>query len=100
MVTIGYLAALDDYKVSREDRAGKGFADFTFEPRRSVGLPIILELKYNRSVRNALKCIKEKDYIRHFQNYPKVLLVGINYSERTKKHTCKTELLETSASPK
>lgn len=93
VVTMGYLAALDDYRISREDRAGKGYADFTFEPRKRNGLPIILELKYNRSVKNALQCIREKEYIRRFQDYPKVLLVGINYSEKTKKHTCRTELV-------
>jgi len=56
-------------------------------------VPIILELKYNHSVNNALKCMKEKGYIHRFREYPKVLLAVINYSERTKKHTCKTELV-------
>ena len=93
VVTMGYLAALDDYRITREDKAGKGFADFTFEPRNSRHMPIILELKYNHSVKNALKCIKEKDYIRRFRDYPNVLLVGINYSQKTKKHTCRTELV-------
>lgn len=93
VVTMGYLAAMDDYRITREDKAGKGYADFTFEPRNRSFVPIILELKFNHSVKNALKCIKEKNYIRRFQDYPKVLLVGINYSEKTKKHTCKTELV-------
>ena len=93
VVTMGYLAALDDYRITREDKAGKGYADFTFEPRNRCFIPIILELKYNHSVKNALKCIREKKYFSRFREYPKVLLVGINYSERTKKHTCKTELV-------
>ncbi|MBQ1491600.1 MAG: AAA family ATPase [Blautia sp.] len=93
VVTMGYLAALDTYRITREDKAGKGYADFTFEPRIQGPVPIILELKYNHSVNNALKCIKDKGYISRFQNYPKVLLVGINYSEKTKKHTCKTEMV-------
>ena len=92
VVTMGYLAALDKYRVVREDKAGKGYADFTFEPRNRRDVPIILELKYNRSANNALKCIREKDYIARFRDYPSVLLVGINYSEKTKKHTCKTEM--------
>ena len=90
-VTMGYLAALDDYRITREDTAGNGEADFTFEPKMHREMPIILELKYNRSVKYALKCIKEKGYIHRFRDYPKVLLVGINYSEKTKKHICKTE---------
>ncbi len=93
VVTMGYLAALDDYRITREDKAGKGYADFTFEPGNRSFVPIILELKYDHSVKNALKCIKEKDYICRFRDYPRVLLVGINYSRKTKKHTCKTELL-------
>ncbi len=92
VVTIGYLAAIDGYRITREDKAGKGYADFTFEPRKKGGLPIILELKRNRSARNALKCIKEKDYLLRFRDYPEVLLVGINYSDKTKKHSCRTEL--------
>ena len=93
-MTIGYLAALDDYRINREDKAGKGYADFTFEPRNRKAVPIILELKYNRSVNHALRCIKEKEYIRRFLDYHNVLLVGINYSEKTKKHTCRTELIK------
>lgn len=94
VVTIGYLAALDDYRINREDKAGKGYADFTFEPRNRKAVPIILELKVNRSVNHALRCIKEKEYIRRFLDYHNVLLVGINYSEKTKKHTCRTELIK------
>ena len=54
---------------------------------------IILELKYNHSAKNAIKCIKEREYINGMKEYKKVLLVGINYSEKTKKHTCLTELV-------
>ena len=93
VVTVGYLAALDRYRVSREDKAGKGYVDFLFDPIRKGDLPIILELKYNRSAKNALKCIHERDYISRFKNHGRVLLVGINYSERTKKHTCLTEIV-------
>ena len=94
VVTVGYLAALDDYRITREEKAGKGFVDFLFEPVRRDGLPIILELKYNRSAKNALKCIHERDYASRFRHHERILLVGINYSEKTKKHTCLTELAE------
>ena len=93
VVTMGYLAAVDDYKIQREDKAGRGYAEFTFEPRNQNLVPIILELKYNHSPKNALACIKQKNDIRRFREYPNVLLVGINYSDRTKKHTCKTEMV-------
>ena len=94
VVTVGYLAALELYRISREEKAGKGYVDFVFEPIQRHGLPVILELKYNHSVKNALKCIHERNYISRFGEYRRVLLVGINYSERTKKHTCLTELVE------
>ena len=34
VVTMGYLSALDDYRITREEKAGKGYADFTFEPKK------------------------------------------------------------------
>lgn len=94
VVTVGYLAALDKYKITREDKAGKGYVDFVFEPITKGDIPIILELKYNHSAKNALKCIHEKGYIKRFKNDKQVLLTGINYSSRTKKHTCLMELVE------
>lgn len=94
VVALGYISALDSYRISREDKAGKGYVDFLFEPLKKGDTAIILELKHNRSAKNALKCIHEKEYIKRLKDYKKVLLVGINYSEKTKKHTCLTELVE------
>ena len=94
VVTVGYFAALDTYIIKREDKAGKGYADFTFEPMRKSETAIILELKYNHSAENAIKCIHERGYLARFKDYDRVLLVGLNYSEATKKHTCLTELVE------
>ncbi len=94
VVTVGYLSALDRYRITREDKAGKGYVDFLFEPLAQGDLPVILELKYNHSAEHALQCIKDRNYIRRFRNHRRVLLVGVNYSEVTKKHTCLTELLE------
>ncbi len=94
VVTLGYISALDSYHIRREDKAGKGYVDFLFDPMKKGDTAIILELKYNRSAKNALKCIHEREYIKRFKDCKKVLLVGINYSEKTKKHTCLTELVE------
>ncbi|MBR2215583.1 MAG: AAA family ATPase [Selenomonadaceae bacterium] len=96
VITVGYLAALDTYRIKREDKAGKGYADFTFTPMRKSDTAIILELKYGRSAKNALQCIHDRGYLGRFKDFPRVLLVGINYSEATKKHTCLTELVEKS----
>ncbi|MDO4804498.1 MAG: AAA family ATPase [Lachnospiraceae bacterium] len=51
VVTVGYLAALDRYKIIREDKAGKGYVDFLFCPISKSDPVIILELKYNRSAK-------------------------------------------------
>ena len=34
VVNLVYLAARDKYRVEREDKAGKGFVDFIFYPKR------------------------------------------------------------------
>ncbi len=94
VVVVGYLAARDMYDVKREDSSGKGYADFVFEPFAKGSIPIILELKYNHSVKNAIESIHKRGYIARFKNHRRVLLVGINYSTATKKHTCLTELVE------
>lgn len=45
VVTLAYLSARDTYRVEREEKSGKGFADFTFHPRRKNDTAFILELK-------------------------------------------------------
>ena len=94
VVVVGYLAARDMYDVKREDPSGKGYADFVFEPYAKGSIPVILELKYNHSAKNAIESIHKRGYIARFKNHRRVLLVGINYSTATKKHTCLTELVE------
>lgn len=62
VVTLAYLSARNKYKVEREEKSGKGFADFIFYPLRK-GLPgIVIELKSNDSPENAIRQIREKEY--------------------------------------
>ena len=50
---------------------------------------IVVELKWNKSAESALQQIKNKKYPNSIQNYAgDVLLVGINYSKKDKKHEC------------
>lgn len=93
VVVIGYLAALNDYVITREDKAGKGYVDFLFIPHNKSKPAIVLELKYNHSAKNAIDCIKKKAYMQKVKDYSRVLLVGLNFSEATKKHTCITEMI-------
>ena len=45
VVNLVYLAARDKYRIEREDKAGKGYADFIFYPNNRAADCIILELK-------------------------------------------------------
>ncbi len=95
VVNLVYLGARDQYRVEREDKAGKGFADFIFYPERR-GIPgIILELKVGKTADDAIQQIIDKKYALRFagklgQHYTGGLLaVGIAYDKKSKKHSCK-----------
>lgn len=98
-VNLCYLSARSKYRIEREDRAGKGFADFLFYPERKNGDCIILELKVDSTPQEAVDQIKEKNYALRFQGKlgerPKysgrILAVGISYSRSSKEHQCKIE---------
>jgi len=92
VVTLAYLSARDTYRVEREEKTGKGFADFTFHPRRKADIPFILELKKDETVDMAIKQMKEKEYFQKFiKEYENLLLVAICYDSKMKKHICKIE---------
>ena len=92
VVTLAYLAARDIYRIEREEKTGKGYADFTFHPRKKGDIPIILELKKDDSVDHAIEQIKDKEYFRKFVKENKsVLAVAICYDSKNKNHNCKFE---------
>lgn len=101
VVNLAYLAARDSYRVEREEKAGKGYADFIFYPVRPEADSIILELKTDSAPEEAIRQIKEKGYALRLKNRPgekmlcfgRILAVGISYSRKTKKHRCKVEVL-------
>ncbi len=100
VVNLVYLAARDCYRVEREDRAGTGYADFIFYPREEGADSIILELKIGHTPQEAIAQIKEKQYAMRLvgkmgekRRYPgRILMVGICYDKKSKKHSCKIEL--------
>jgi len=94
VLTMAYFTAPAYYTVIRELPAGKGFADFAFIPRKEAGNnpAIIAELKWDKNADTAIKQIKEKRYTGALKNFSKkMLLVGINYDKKTKKHECQIE---------
>ena len=94
VITLAYLSARDTYRVEREEKTGKGFADFTFHPRRKKDIPFIVELKKNQKPEVALEQIKNKEYIEKFKREHEdksVLAVAICYDTKTKEHSCLIE---------
>lgn len=99
IINLVYLAARDEYRVEREDKAGKGFVDFIFYPIRQDQVGIILELKVDHTPEEAIDQIRKKEYVLRFQGKTadknsftgRVLLVGISYNTKTKKHQCVVE---------
>ena len=81
-----YLKARDYYRIVREEQTGKGYADFVFYPNRKKNPAIIIELKVDDTPENALNQIKEKNYMAKVKECKEILLVGIAYSKKDKKH--------------
>lgn len=97
IVNLVYLAARDQYRVEREDKAGEGYVDFIFYPERKNAPAFIIELKVDSTPEDAIQQIKDKNYALRFKGKlgekpkytRKILGVGISYDKKTKKHTCK-----------
>ena len=93
VIILAYYQARDEYKLIRELPAGKGFADIAFILRTGIKKPAMLvELKWDRAAVTALDQIREKNYSEGFRDYfGEVVLVGISYDKKTKKHQCQIE---------
>ena len=95
-INLAFYFAREYYTIVREMPAGKGFADVCMIPRkRHLDKPaVVIELKWDKSVSGALDQIREKNYGDALEEYQgKILLVGINYDKKTKKHECGIEVL-------
>ena len=95
VLSIAFYHARNEYIFTRELPTGKGFADLVLIPRKNINKPaIILELKYNHSANSAIEQIHNKEYGGKVIQYDgEVILVGINYDVKTKKHECRIETL-------
>jgi hypothetical protein len=96
VITLAYFSAQKDYNMYRELPSGLGFADIVFVPRRTSDKPaIVVELKYDKSASGAIEQIKNKQYVKALEKYTgDILLVGVNYSKKSKKHECCIERLK------
>ena len=96
VLTIAYLSSMQYYfKPVREFPTGRGFADFVYipKPEYKADYPaLVVELKWNKNAKTALQQIYEKKYPESIAEYTgEILLVGINYDKKTKKHECVIE---------
>ena len=93
LIHLAYIAAVDDYVQIQELPTGKGCADVVFIPRRgSERAAMIVELKYDGGVEGAIAQIKERNYPQLVADMcDRLLLVGVNYNRRSKKHECSIE---------
>ena len=87
VIHMAYIYALKYYEIHRELKGGEGYADFVFVPYDKNATSFILELKVDSTPEEALKQIKNKNYMQSLRNCvgPK-LAIGISYnSENTNK---------------
>ena len=90
-ISLAFYFAREYYTIVRELPSGKGFADLCFLPRKShIDKPAaVIELKWEQSAEGAIEQIRRQQYIQSRKDYHgNLLLVGINYDRKTKKHTC------------
>lgn len=93
-INLAFYAAKEYYNMIREMPAGNGYADICLIPRRlhQDKPAAVIELKWNRSACGAIEQIKNRKYVEALESYKgNLLLVGINYDKRTKKHQCEIE---------
>ena len=101
IVNLIYLAARDQYRVEREEKAGVGYVDFIFYPYDKTADCLILELKVDHTPEEAIQQIIDKKYAMRFSGKlgeekmytGRILAVGIGYDKKTKKHDCKVQAL-------
>ncbi len=74
--------------IFKKTNVGIGRANLILVPYRTTKPGIIFELKVDSSPIDAIKQIKQKNYLESFNTYKgKILLIGINLDSKTKKHS-------------
>ena len=93
VIRFAYISCIDEYAEIQELPSGNGYADIVYLPKKGSNKPaLLIELKWNKTEEGAIGQIRNKDYPQVLKDYGgKMLLVGINYDPKSKKHTCKIE---------
>ncbi|MCD8205271.1 MAG: PD-(D/E)XK nuclease domain-containing protein [Clostridia bacterium] len=83
VMRFAYIAAQSEYGIESEAQAGKGYADLIFMPYTTgERLPMVVELKYNKTADEAIGQIEKRHYVKYFDKFSykgDILFVGINY---------------------
>ncbi len=96
-INLAFYFAREYYTIVREMPAGRGFADICLIPRKlHADKPAaILELKWDKNAEGAIAQMKDRRYVNALKDYRgSLLLAGISYDRKSKKHTCVIEQVE------
>ena len=96
VIKFAYIVCIDRYMKVEELPSGCGVADVVYIPKRNRPDPaIVVELKWNKTAEAAIAQIKDRKYPAVLEEYGgEIVLVGINYDEKSKKHSCEIERIE------
>jgi hypothetical protein len=96
VIRFAYISSVDEFLRIEEIPSGRGYADVVYLPKKGSAMPIMLvELKVNKSAEGAIAQIKNKNYPQVFEGFGSdILLVGVNYDEKSKAHSCRIERIE------
>ena len=95
-IKMAYISCVDQYAKIEELPTGHGISDVVFIPQKRSNLPaMVIELKWNASAEGAMKQIRDRNYANvPLQMGEEVLLVGVSYDEKSRKHCCKIERIQ------
>jgi hypothetical protein len=93
VIRFAYISCVDEFLRIEELPSGIGYADVVYLPKKASDMPIMLvELKWSKSAEGAIAQIKNRNYPQVLEGFGSdILLVGVNYDEKSKKHTCVIE---------
>jgi hypothetical protein len=93
VIRFAYISCVDEFLRIEELPSGIGYADVVYLPKKGSAMPVmVVELKWNKSAEGAISQIKNRNYPQVLEGLGSdILLVGVNYDEKSKKHTCVIE---------
>jgi hypothetical protein len=93
VIRFAYISCVDEFLRIEELPTGIGYADVVYLPKQGSAMPImVVELKWNKSAEGAIAQIKNRNYPQALDGFGSdILLVGVNYDEKSKQHSCVIE---------